>query len=73
MSDGLSKASLCYENEMLRSELARTRKRMERKEKALTDINNHMWSTWGVKNVPFGRDQGIKIMEILNDEIESDK
>lgn len=72
MSDGLSKASLCYENEMLRSELARTRRRMDRKEKALTDINDHMWNTWGVKNAPFGRDQGSKIMEILNTEAEED-
>ena len=41
--------------------------------KALEEINTHMWKTWGVKSEPFGRNEGEKIMQILNDlEIKND-
>lgn len=46
-----------------------TRSLMALKEKALTDINNIMWKTWGVSTNDFGREEGKKIMDILEAEI----
>ncbi len=36
-------------------------------EKYLEEINNIMWNTWGVKGHPFGRVEGEKIMQVLNE------
>lgn len=36
-------------------------------EEYLEKINYIMWQTWGVKDAPFGREEGEKIMEVLNE------
>ena len=40
---------------------------VDKNEKWLEQINTEMWQTWGVKNAPFGREEGEKIMKILNE------
>jgi len=33
----------------------------------LEQINNIMWQGWGIKDYPFGRKDGEKIMKVLNE------
>jgi hypothetical protein len=33
----------------------------------LNNINDLMWDTWGIRGKEFGREEGNRIMEILND------
>jgi hypothetical protein len=65
---------LLAENEQLKQKVAELRQRNIhlRKENLKMDIqinniNDLMWNTWGIKDKEFGREEGTRIMEIIND------
>jgi len=54
------------EVEKLQEQLNVSQLKIKALEGHLETINNIMWNSWGIKDFPFGREDGRKIMEVLN-------